>query len=77
MLSTKVIETSLDNIKLAYLDKNDTYFEVEKFADLDDIDEKDKLKMIFEIFQCSFDILIESLKEDLKDIWERLDGLED
>ena len=77
MLSTKVIETSLDNIKLAYLDKNDTYFEVEKFADLDDIDEKDKLKMIFEIFQCSFEILIESLKEDLKDIWERLDGLED
>ena len=77
MLSTKVIETSLANFKLAYLDENDTYFEVEKFADLDDIDEKDKLKMIFEIFQCSFDILIESLKEDLKDIWERLDGLED
>lgn len=77
METKKVIKTNVEDVKLAYLDKNDNYYEVECYDDLVDIKEKDRLETIFNIIDVTFGILIENIGEDLKDIWERLDEIED
>lgn len=73
MKTTEVIESHVLDLKFAHLDKNDILYDLENYSDLDDIDDKDKLKFIFESIVTTFDLLVQLLHDDLADIWQRLD----
>lgn len=77
METKEVIETNVKKLKLTYFDEgDDDIYELEEYKDLGDFCKGDKLKTFFEAFNLTLELLIENIQEDLKDIWERLDRLE-
>jgi len=77
METEKIIKANIDNVKLSYLDENMKFVDLISSKDLKGRNQKERIDILVETISGTIAMLIDALKNDLEDIWNRLDKIEE
>jgi len=72
----KVIETNLEGIQLGYLDEQMNEIKLINRDDLKAFPKNERLFIFMEATAGTIEVLVENIKDDLRDIWKRLDKMD-
>ena len=76
METKKVIKTSIDNFTFTYFKDDMEIAHLVNRDDLKSFKKEDRIYVLMETTAFAFENLLDLLKIDLEDIWERLDKIE-
>lgn len=77
MKTKKVIKTNLEGIQLGYLDEDMKEVKLIRKDDLEAFPKNEQLYVLMEAISGTIEILVNAIEDDLKEIWERLDKIEE
>jgi len=76
METRKVIKTNLEGVQLGYLNDDLDTVKLINRDDLKAFPKNERLFILMEATAGTIEILVENIKDDLKEIWYRLDKIE-